>query len=456
VYGTAGTFPSSSFLNSNYWVDVVFNRAGGAGNLAPTANDVGGFITSENTPIAIPASTLLANDTDPNGYSLSVSGVSSPTNGTATYNAGTQTATFTPAANYVGNAGFVYSITNGYGGTASANVALTVTPSGQTTASLFSSSDVPATVTENDSNAVELGVQFESSAGGQVLGVLFYKGPQNTGTHIANLWSSGGTLLATTTFVNETTSGWQQALFPQPIPISPGTVYVASYHTPTGYYSGNSTYFSTAHSSGVLTAPATGPVSGNGLYAYGAASSFPTNSFNATNYWVDILFEQTAQSTFSLFSLSDTPATVTQNDPNAVEVGVKFESTNAVQALGIRFYKGPQNIGTHVAHLWSGTGALLASATFSGETASGWQTVTFAAPVPLTPTTIYVASYHTSVGFYSVTNAYFASTHTSGMLLAPDSTTAGGNGVYAYGAGSTFPTSTFNDCNYWVDVIVTT
>jgi hypothetical protein len=28
----------------------------------------------------------------------------------------------------------------------------------------------------------------------------------------------------------------------------------------------------------------------NGVYAYGAASAFPSSSFNATNYWVDVLF----------------------------------------------------------------------------------------------------------------------------------------------------------------------
>lgn len=456
VYGSAGTFPSSSFLNTNYWVDVVFNRSGGAGNLPPTATNVGGLITNQNTPLSIPASTLLANDTDPNGYSLSVSGVSSPTHGTATYNAGTQTATFTPATDYIGSAGFVYSITNGFGGTASANVTLSVTASGQTTVSLFSTSDVPAVVTENDSNAVELGVQFESSADGQVIGLRFYKGPQNTGTHIANLWSATGTLLATTNFGSETASGWQQAIFQQPVPVTAGTVYVASYHTPTGFYSGDSNYFSTAHVSGVLSAPATGPVGGNGLYAYGAASSFPTSSYNATNYWVDVLFQQTSPSTFSLFNLGDTPATVTQNDPNAVELGVKFTSTSAVNAIGIRFYKGPQNTGTHVGHLWSGAGALLASATFSGETASGWQTVTFALSVPLTANTTYVVSYHTTVGFYSATPSYFNSAHTSGMLTAPDSASSGGNGVYAYGAGSTFPTNTYNAGNYWVDIIVTT
>ncbi|MGP2490070.1 DUF4082 domain-containing protein [Mesorhizobium sp. PUT5] len=453
VYGPAGNFPTSSFLNSGYWVNVVFNRAGGAGNLPPTASDIGGFETTANTPLAIPATALLAGGSDPNGYSLSVSGVSSPSHGTVAYDAGTLTATFTPATDYVGDASFVYSLSNGHGGTASANAGLVVIPSGQTTVSLFSPSDVPATVTVDDNVAVELGVQFESSVDGQLTGILFYKGPQNTGTHVANLWSSTGTLLASATFSGETASGWQLATLQQAVAISAGSVYVASYHAPAGYYSATAGYFATSHTSGVLTAPATGPAGGNGLYAYGTSSSFPVNSYNATNYWVDVVFVPAGQSTYSLFSLGDVPATVTEDDSNAVELGVKFQSSSDAQVLGIRFYKGPQNTGTHVANLWSSAGTLLASATFTGETASGWQTVTFASPVAISANTVYVASYHTGTGYYSADPGYFATAHASGILLAPDSASAGGNGVYSYGAGG-FPTNTFNECNYWVDVIV--
>ena len=57
---------------------------------------------------------------------------------------------------------------------------------------------------------------------------------------------------------------------------------------------------------------------------------------------------------------------------------------------GIRFYKGSGNTGTHVGHLWTSTGTLLATATFSNETASGWQQVNFATPVAITAGTTYV------------------------------------------------------------------
>ena len=96
---------------------------------------------------------------------------------------------------------------------------------------IFSSTATPAIVTVNDPNAVELGVKFSSSVSGNITGIRFYKGPLNTGTHIGDLWSSNGTLLATATFTNETASGWQQVNFSNPVPITAGTTYIASYHT---------------------------------------------------------------------------------------------------------------------------------------------------------------------------------------------------------------------------------
>ena len=80
---------------------------------------------------------------------------------------------------------------------------------------------------------------------------------------------------------------------------------------------------------------------------------------------------------------------------------------------------------------------------------AGWQTVTFTQPIAVSAGTTYVASYHSN-GFYGVTPNFFASNYTNGQLTAPAS---GGNGVYAYGSGSLFPTSTFNSTNYWVDVL---
>ena len=90
-----------------------------------------------------------------------------------------------------------------------------------------------------------------------------------------------------------------------------------------------------------------------------------------------------------------------------MEVGVKFTSAKSGQITGIRFYKGSDNTGTHVGNLWSASGTLLASATFTNETASGWQQVNFATPVNITAGTTYIASYHTNTGNYADTHVFF-------------------------------------------------
>ena len=135
-------------------------------------------------------------------------------------------------------------------------------------------------------------MKFTSSSNGQVTAIKFYKGPQNTGTHTGSIWSSTGTRLGTVTFSNETASGWQTAQLATPVSITAGQTYVVSYHTNTGRYSANGGYFNTARTSGPLTAPTSGSSGGNGV-AYGA-SAFPTSSFNSSNYWVDVVFNQLA------------------------------------------------------------------------------------------------------------------------------------------------------------------
>jgi len=81
--------------------------------------------------------------------------------------------------------------------------------------------------------------------------------------------------------------------FASPVAITAGTTYVASYHR-NGFYAADSNYFASAISNGPLTAPASDASGGNGVYAYGSASLFPTNTYNRTNYWVDVLFNPTA------------------------------------------------------------------------------------------------------------------------------------------------------------------
>src|SRR5262249_28834989 len=155
-----------------------------------------------------------------------------------------------------------------------------------------------------------------------------------------------------------------------------------------------------------LHAPSTSTSGGNGVYAYGSSSTFPNNTFNASNYWVDVVLSTSPSPSptpqtcpCSLFGATATPANIS-SDSSALELGVKFRADVAGRVTGARFYKASGNTGTHVANLWTSSGTLLATATFSNETSSGWQSVIFATPVQIQANTVYVISYHTNTGNY--------------------------------------------------------
>jgi hypothetical protein len=212
---------------------------------------------------------------------------------TVTYNASTKTATLTPTSPLSNSMTYLVTISGGAGGVTdvagnalATNIFSSFTTIGKVGASstLFDATITPSTVDSGDKQAVELGVKFTANASGFITGVQFYKSAANTGTHTGSLWSSTGQLLATGTFVNETASGWQTLVFSTPVAITAGTTYIASYHTASGHYSVNQSYFTKAYTSGALTVPANG-----GVYLYGS-SGFPSQTYLSSNYWVEPVF----------------------------------------------------------------------------------------------------------------------------------------------------------------------
>jgi Domain of unknown function (DUF4082)/Fibronectin type III domain/Mo-co oxidoreductase dimerisation domain len=495
----------------------------------------------------------------------------------------------------------------------------------------------PSVVDGGDGSSVNVGMKFSSSQQGLVTGVRFYKAAANTGTHIGSLWTSSGQLLASATFTNETTSGWQSVQFSQPVQIDTGTTYVVSYVDPNGHYSFTNNAFGSAVNNGELQAPPNSTTA-NGVYAYSGTNTFPTSTFAAANYWVDVLFVPTlkpgqvtgvtataglaaatvswnapssggaptsyvvtpyigsssqtpvtitgtppatsttvknlqpgTQYTFTVHAAnvngsgpestgsnavtplgsaaptpptgvtatpatsealvtwtapSDdggsaltgyavtpyigsqaqtpvqvgpnttsttvtgltngtsytfkvtatngngstdsvasaaiapedtvfdfaTPATVDSGDGGSNNLGVSFTSSVPGVVTGIRFYKASTNTGTHIGDLWSAAGGLLASATFTNETSSGWQTVVFDQPVQIDPGTTYVASYFAPNGHYSFTSSVFTTALTNGPLQA-NADGASPNGSFAYSSANSFPRSGFNASNFWVDLL---
>ena len=206
---------------------------------------------------------------------------------TVTYNASTNSAVLTPSSPLA--AATVYTATLKGGGTdprikdfagnaLAANASWTFTTASGPTCpcGAWSPTATPSTPSVNDPGAVELGVKFRADLDGFITGIRFYKGSGNTGTHTGSLWTLDGLLLATATFTNETTTGWQQANFAAPVAITANTVYVASYFAPNGNYAGDNNFFASA---GVDNPPVhllrDGVNGGNGVYALRREQQLP-------------------------------------------------------------------------------------------------------------------------------------------------------------------------------------
>ena len=289
AYNYTDAFPGSR-STSNYMVDVVFTKAAApiaVVSQTPASAAVDIPVTS---PISIGFSVPLAS-----GYNVAVTSAGTSIAGTTALSSDGTTLTFTPSQALPAGATISVSVS----GIVSVEGATLGTQSwsfstkapAQTSYTLFGS-ELPASTATNDASAVELGVTFTPSQDGTVSAIRFFKSATNTGTHTGSLWSAAGTRLATVTFTNETASGWQTASLSTPVALSAGQTYLVSYFAPTGNYSYTQNYFTVAKTSGPLTAG----VSTNGRYLYSSTGGFPTYSYAATNYFVDVVFTPTGTS----------------------------------------------------------------------------------------------------------------------------------------------------------------
>jgi hypothetical protein len=104
----------------------------------------------------------------------------------------------------------------------------------------------------------------------------------------------------------------------------------------------------------------------NGVYAYGATSTFPSQTFNASNYWVDVVF--TAGLSASLTSIAVTPA------GSSVQTG----ATQQFTATGTYSDSSTQNVTNQVS--WTSSSATVATINAAGlATATGVGTATISA-----------------------------------------------------------------------------
>jgi hypothetical protein len=152
---------------------------------------------------------------------------------------------------------------------------------------------IPGTPAITSGTAATVGVKFWSSSQGTIAGIRFYRGRQNTHGYTTRLYSASGSVLGQGTSGGDvcTVPCWEEIDFASPIPIAANTTYVAAYYTSNGHYADDQFGLANGVTSGVLTAPASGAVGGNGVYVN--ANGFPTKTLNSSNYYVDVDFTPT-------------------------------------------------------------------------------------------------------------------------------------------------------------------
>ncbi|HEV3484160.1 MAG TPA: N,N-dimethylformamidase beta subunit family domain-containing protein, partial [Vicinamibacterales bacterium] len=244
--------------------------------------------------------------------------------------------------------------------------------------SIWDTSVVPREADSRDTNAVEVGVKFTADINGFITALRFYKSAANTGTHVGNLWTVGGQRLATVTFASETASGWQEARLDSPVQVFAGTTYIASYHAPLGHYARDLNYFQlTGANNEPLHSPVSRTTDRNGVFVYSPVSTFPSEHFEATNYWVDVVFDTTVTDTTPPQVLAVSPAAGATNLTLGTNVSASFNEPMAATSFDGNFL------------LRTSAGALVA-ATVSYDPVSRRATLT--PEVPLAYATTYTAT----------------------------------------------------------------
>lgn len=168
------------------------------------------------------------------------------------------------------------------------------------------------------------------------------------------------------------------------------------------------------------------------------------------------------------FFAADSPPTAAVGDDSAITFGVEFTVSQSVALRQIGFFQATSNspsTATRQVGLYSTTdgltGTLLAGPFDLPVSGPGWTFHTLASPVTLNPGTVYRAAVLYPAGRWVQTVDFFATvgrSTPSGNATAPPVATALQNAQMSFttGASLSFPTSTFDESNYWIDVVVDT
>ncbi|MBW4550074.1 MAG: DUF4082 domain-containing protein [Aphanocapsa sp. GSE-SYN-MK-11-07L] len=188
----------------------------------------------------------------------------------------------------------------------------TTSPVVTTYETVFSLADMPnfTNITDGVGVSYELGLKFRSVTAGVVQAIRYWKAPSETGTHVGKIWSSTGQLLASVTFTNETSYGWQEQALATPFRIQANTTYTISVNA-NSYYAFTSNRLTSVVDSGDMTTVSNGG-NGGGGGVLGSINALPTQSFQNSNYYRDLVFAADQPSGNDLGVVS-TSGSVTEN-----------------------------------------------------------------------------------------------------------------------------------------------
>ncbi|WPY95393.1 DUF4082 domain-containing protein [Limimaricola variabilis] len=299
--GGTGAFPTQTYFNSNYWVDASL-RATGTTNAAPSFTMPGTAFSSPENQTRV--TTITARDPDGDSFIFSIAGGDDAAAFRIDQASGALSFRTAPDYEQPGDANrdnvynLVLAVSDGIKPATQKAITVAVSdvePETATTQwSLFGSADRPALIKTSDPTDYELGVKFRAEAAGSVTALRYWRGAEDasdTDIRTLNLWGGDGVKLASKTVTSAPGEvGWQVAVLDTAINIDPTRTYVASYGT-TQNYAFSSGFFASewVGPGGHLSAPS-GPASnGNGVFSAGSTGFFPEQTYQSSNYWVDVI-----------------------------------------------------------------------------------------------------------------------------------------------------------------------
>jgi hypothetical protein len=403
VFGNAaGTFPAQSYASSNYFVDpVVSNTTSSTAPTLTSRTPVSGAtgVDTATTVTATFGGAMDAASLTSSTFALTTAG-GSTVPATVSYDSSTRTATLTPNAALNNSASYTAKLTTGV----RADDGTALSPQQTWSFSTAAAAAVPSVSPVAGATGVAPNTTVQAMFSASM-------DPSTLTTSTFKLTDPSGNVVPATVAYDD--------------PTKTATL------TPSSALAGNVTYTAT------VTTGAKG-ASGTPL---GADKTWTFSTFACPCSAMGGL----TPSYTGLDTRDGRPAP----GPWTYELGTKIKVTTAASLTAIRFYKDAAETGTHTATLWSASGSVIATATFSGESASGWQQAALSSPVALTPGTTYVIS----VGF-NTSFVMTASALGSPLTNGPLQTVADGqNGVIGTAAG-VFPTASWNNSSYFVDAVV--